>query len=166
MKRTGSILFAVTVLVMANTPDAAENSGAQHDHGRHGPHQHHHHDSLIDGAHITVTINPEARVSAVSNIPAPRVPCGEPAPLTVSVINEGFVTSPLQASVVGSGAGHVVLVFETSRLKGTARENREMKLRTIGSNPADVTIAFSISQEIGDLGGRDRVHLLVRCDGS
>jgi hypothetical protein len=131
--------------------------------GPDGHSEHHHGPAADEDAHIVVTINPEARVSAVRRHSVPRSACGSPAPLRVHIVNQGFVTAPLKARLVGDGPRHVALDFEDHRLTGRPEEARQMRLTSIGSNPADVTIAFSISEETGDLGGRDRVHLLVAC---
>lgn len=130
----------------------------------HGQGHHHGHSAAeADGAHIIVTINPEARVSVVrQKTPAPQS-CGERQSLLVKVVNQSFVSAPLQARIVGDGGRYVALHFESTRLHGGREETRTLHLVPRGPDPADVTIAFSISRETGDLGGRDRVHLFVRC---
>src|SRR5437667_226382 len=51
---------------------------------------------------IKITINPEARVSVIlaAALPPPAR-CGTPAALLVKIIDQGFVTSRLEAEVVG-----------------------------------------------------------------
>ena len=125
----------------------------------------HHHESLPPGnAQIVVSINPEARVSAVlaAPLPAPSA-CGSATELKIKVINQGFITAPLRASIVGDGASRVSLHMESAKLSGNAEDHRTLHLIPLGSDPVDVTIAFSIDKNIGDLGGRDRVHFVVRC---
>jgi hypothetical protein len=48
-------------------------------------------------------------------------------------------------------------------LSGETEESRMLHLLPLGPDPVDVTIAFGIDKNIGDLGGRDRVHFVVRC---
>ncbi len=124
-----------------------------------------HPDPLAPGdAQIVVTINPEARVSAVLDAPLPASgTCGSATALKVKVINQGFVTAPLRASIVGDGVKHVVVQMDDTKLSGEPQESRTLHLIPLRSDAVDVTIAFSIDKNIGDLGGRDRVHFLVRC---
>ena len=151
------------VMLVASAP--LQHDHAQQDHGQHDHHQHGHPGKAdaAAAAELIVTINPEARVSVAKGLPIPVVPCGTEAPVRVRVINQGFVTAPLVATLDPVGERHVALRFTPARLSGRLDESQEMGLVSIGSNPAEVTIAFSISQEIGDLGARDRTHLLVAC---
>src|SRR5262249_30812631 len=92
--------------------------------------------------------------------------CGSATALKVKVINQSFITAPLRAAIVGDGARYISLHMEGTRLTGKAEDNRTLHLIPLGPDPVDVTIAFSIDKNIGDLGGRDRVHFLLRCQGS
>lgn len=56
--------------------------------------------------------------------------------------------------------------MDSAKLSGLADENRALHLIPLGPNAVDITIAFSLDTNIGDLGGRDRVHLLLRCTPS
>lgn len=125
----------------------------------------HHHEALPPGkAQIVLTINPEARVSAVMAAPlqAPGA-CGSPTELKIKVINQGFITAPLRASIVGDDTSRVSLHMDGAKLSGKTDDFRTLHLIPLGPDPVDVTIAFSIDKNIGDLGGRDRVHFVVRC---
>ena len=129
-------------------------------------HPEHRHERVVPAgdAQIIVIINPEARVSAAIGAPLPPpVKCGEAAELKIKVVNQGVVTAPLMATLVGDGSKHVDLHMEKSKLTGAPEEGRALHLIPTGPDAADVTIAFSLDRNIGDLGGRDRVHLLVRC---
>jgi len=145
-------------LAAALAVSKAMSSQAQHD--DHAAHEHH----RPSDAQIVVTINPEARVSAVigAPLPAPQI-CGSPLALNIKVINQGFVTAPLRAAIAGDHHMQVTLVTDDAKLSGAREENRLLALTAQGSAPVDVTIAFSIDDTIGDLAGRDRVHLLIHC---
>lgn len=128
-------------------------------------HSHHHHAAPPAGdAQIVVTINPEARVSAIVAAPLPPpAPCGEATELKVKIVNQGVVTAPLRARLVEDGARYAALHMDAAKLSGRLEDTRLLHLIPLGAAPVDLTLAFSIDNNIGDLGGRDRVHLLVRC---
>lgn len=112
---------------------------------------------------IIVTINPEARVSVIRVGPSLRAPRdGGPIRVPVRVINKGLVTAPLRAVLLRPGHESVEVSLAGGPLGGAPQESLELELRAIGGDPLDVTIAFEISAEGGDLAGRDRVHLLLR----
>jgi hypothetical protein len=128
-------------------------------------HTHHGATSAPSDAQIVVTINPEARVSAVLGAPLPApAACGSATALNVRVINQGFVTAALRASIIGDGVSSVALQMESGKLSGESNDSRTLHLITLGPDPVDVTVAFRIDKNIGDLGGRDRIHLLLRCN--
>src|SRR5262245_34493650 len=112
-------------------------------------------------AQIVVTINAEARVSAVARAPLPApAPCGSPTRLAVQVINHRFITAPLRAVIAGDAARLVTIHMDGSKLTGRSEESRNLGLIPSGHDPVDLTIAFSIDNNIGDLGGRNRVHFI------
>lgn len=138
--------------------------GMQDPHAAHGEgdHRNHHHPAPAGDAHIIVTINPEARVSAVrAGSPEPGI-CGQPQDLRVRVVNQGFVTAPLRVALAGDGAANAELRADGAQLSG-ADEERVLQLVPKGPAPVDLTIVFAVSDEVGDLGMRDRVHLYLRC---
>jgi hypothetical protein len=112
---------------------------------------------------ITLTINPEARLSAtvIGTVPA-TIPCARPITLPISVINQAFVTASLEAVVV-DGDDTVTLDFTPDRLTGASRENRNLHLIVSTTELVDITLAFKIQGDVPDLGGRDRIHFLMRC---
>jgi hypothetical protein len=112
---------------------------------------------------IIVTINPEGRVSAaiVGALPPPAA-YGAPVELAVAVVNHGFSTGRLEARLVGSPAAAATLDFHPEPLKGAPLERRTLRVTLTGGAPADLTIAFSLRNESPDLGGRDRIHMLLR----
>jgi hypothetical protein len=117
-----------------------------------------------DDPPIKITINPEARVSVVmaGALPSP-VPCGTVADFPVKIVNQAFVTSQLEAEVVGDIPPAVTLDFHPAPLKGVPEELRMLHLTLTKPGVIDLTLAFRAHNEIPDLGGRDRVHFLLRC---
>jgi hypothetical protein len=112
---------------------------------------------------IKITINPEARVSVtLAGALPPAAACGTAADLVVAIVNQGFVTSRLEAELVGAPAG-VTLDFHPEPLKGIPEELRIMHITLTNPGATDLTIAFRAHNEIPDLGGRDHVHFLLRC---
>jgi len=117
-------------------------------------------------APITITINPEARVSVVlaGALPTPA-PCGMPADLAVKIVNQGFLTSKLEAEFVGDVPAGATLEFHPEPLKGVPEEQRTLRITLARPGPTDVSIAFRSHNNAPDLGGRDRVHFLMSCLG-
>lgn len=113
---------------------------------------------------ITVTINPEARVSVVLTGPMPApVSCGSAADFSIRILNHGFVTSRLEAAFVGDVPEGVNLDFKPAPLKGLREEVRHLRIILTKPSATDLTIAFRVHNETPDLGGRDRVHFLMHC---
>lgn len=113
---------------------------------------------------ITVTINPEARVSATFGgaIPSPVI-CGSPTVLRVRIVNQGSVTSRLEAEFVGSVPVGTALAFHPEPLTGAPEEFRDLRITLIAPGLSDLTVAFRSHNEAPDIGGRDRVHFLMHC---
>ncbi len=112
---------------------------------------------------IKVTINPEGRVSVAFLGPlTPPAVCGTPVALAVRIVNLGFITGRLEARLVGAPAG-AELEFGSQPLNGTPAEVRPLRLTLQSPGTTDLTIAFRIRNESPDLGGRDRIHLLIQC---
>ena len=117
-----------------------------------------------DDPPIKITINPEARVSVVlAGALPPPASCGTVTELPVKIINQGFVTARLEAEVAGDAPAGVTLDFHPQPLKGVPEELRTLRITLTKPGPADLTIAFKAHNEIPDLGGRDRIHFLMRC---
>jgi hypothetical protein len=115
-------------------------------------------------APIQVTINPEARVSVAFSGRMPTAsPCGQPTDFLVSVLNRGFVTAKLEARLVGDAPPGVKFEFRSEPLTGVTKETRTLKITLINAGPTDITIAFTTHNNVPDLAGRDRVHLLLLC---
>jgi hypothetical protein len=82
--------------------------------------------------------------------------------LPVLVVNQGFVTAQLEAELVDAPAG-VTLEFHPDPLKGVPEELRKLQITLTKPGTTDLTVAFKAHNEIPDLGGRDRIHFLMRC---
>lgn len=151
-------------LVMAIALAASELALAHaQDHG----HRHGHHPtetSASSEAPIKITINPQARVSVSrgGELP-PAAACGHAMELPVKIVNQGFVTTSLEASLVDSVPESIGLEFPMEPLKGTREERRILRVTLKKPGLLDITIAFRARNDISDLGGRDRIHLLIRC---
>lgn len=148
------MMYALVLFALAGATGQARAEGHVDRHGL----------GSAGDAQIVVTINPEARVSAIIGAPMPPPPkCGEPIELKVGIVNQGFVTAPLRAAIIGDIKGRVALHLEATKLNGAAEDTRLLHLIPLSSSATDVTVGFSIDNNIGDLGGRDRVYLLLRC---
>jgi hypothetical protein len=91
------------------------------------------------------------------------VPCGTPTDLRVRIVNQGFVTAPLEAHLVGNAPPGLVLEFQHTPLTGAPEEFRQLRLTLARPGSTDVTIAFRARHHEPDLAGRNRVHFLLRC---
>lgn len=119
--------------------------------------------ALPGDAPITITINPEGRVSVTLGrvLPSPS-PWGIPVEFGVRIVNQGFVTGRLEARLVGNPPADATLDFHPEPLKGVPQETRTLRITLANAAQADLTIAFRLHNEVPDLGGRDRIHLLMR----
>jgi hypothetical protein len=116
-----------------------------------------------DNTPITITINPEARLSvAITGAMPSKAPCGTPITLPVTIVNQGFVTARIDAALVDADPT-VSLDFDAYSLKGLPLERRRLRLTLSKPGLLDITLAFREHNDIPDLGGRDRIHFLMRC---
>jgi uncharacterized membrane protein len=115
-------------------------------------------------AAINIMINPEARISVSrGTLPLPAVACGHTMQLPVKISNQGFVTAPLQVTLVNSIPEGVDLKFTSESLKGISEEIRILKVTLTKPEPVDITLSFRAENDIPDLGGGNRIHLMLRC---
>jgi hypothetical protein len=115
-------------------------------------------------AMIVVTVNPEVRVSAeLAGIWPPRIACGKPVQLPLKVLNQAFLTSRLEARLVGQSPAGVALELDRRPLSGALEEMRTLRITVPTAKTVDLTVAFRAPAESPDLGGRDRVHFVLRC---
>jgi hypothetical protein len=148
----------VIALATAGLPLAyAQNQERRHDH-------HATRVSAPIAVPITITINPEARVSvAETGELSQTIACDRTVELPVKIVNEGAVTAPLEASLVAPPEG-VSLVFTQESLSGAQEERRILRVTLKRKAKfVSITIAFRAKHDISDLGGRDRIHVLLRC---
>lgn len=114
-------------------------------------------------AHISITINPEARVSVGrGSEPVPEAGPDGTVELQLHIINHGFLTAPLEARLVGLVPEGAKVDFAPQPLTGAREEQRLLRVRLARPGLADVTISFRAMNDMIDLGGRDRVHFLLR----
>lgn len=161
------IIVAVTaVTVLTLTPAAAQDQEQQHENHNADEHAHHHAEAdKPTDAPIKITINPEARVSVIraGELP-PAAVCGQAMELSVKIVNQGFVTAPLEATLVDSIPAGVRVEFSAKPLTGMREEHRVLLVTLEKPEYLDITVAFRAKNDIPDLGGRDRIHLLLRCE--
>ena len=69
----------------------------------------------------------------------------------------------LEAELVDDVPPGVKLDFHPVPLKGVPEELRVLRITLTQAGPVDLTIAFRAHNVVPDLGGRDRVHFLMRC---
>lgn len=124
----------------------------------------HPHSKPANTAPITITINPESRVSATVSRPFPSVQCGSLTNIPIGIINQSFSTLRLEASLVGdSPSSEVAIDFHPEPLKGTPKESLSLGIMLSRPGPVDITISFGARRVAHDLGGRDRIHFMMRC---
>jgi hypothetical protein len=113
---------------------------------------------------IKITINPEARVSVIlaGALPPPAA-CGTAVDLRVKIINQGFVTSRLEAEFIGDKSEGTTLDFNPEPLRGVPEEQRDLRITLIKPGSTDLTLSFRTHNNAPDLGGRDRIHFLMHC---
>ena len=117
-----------------------------------------------DATTLQITINPESRVSVarIGELPVPTR-CGTPLAILVSIVNRGFFTESLDATWAGSPVEGGTISWAPLPMSGAPRETRVLRVSWSQPGPVDVTIAFKARGDRPDLGGRDRVHLLLSC---
>lgn len=153
--RIGAIL--VFSLVWA-PPLAAQSADMGHDHHRAMSNM------SVHQAPIEISINPEARVSVALGAPMPaRNTCGQPITLPVRIVNDSFITASLEARLVGNVPSGVTIDFRPKPLTGQSEDERKITIFLTEPGTKDLTISFKARNDIPDLGGRDRVHFLMKC---
>lgn len=110
---------------------------------------------------IAVTINPEARVSAMLTGAA----LGEPMrddwhKIDIAILNEGFVTGPL--AIEAEPASGVLFDLPVHELTGQRRQDGAFFVCLTTVSVADVTLTFRALSAIGGLANHNTIHLLLR----
>lgn len=149
-------LLALVTILLLPIVTSAQDKGHAHQHALQA--------ISANDAPIEITINPEDRVSATTAGPVPRsAACGTAVEWRVRIVNEGFLTSRLEAEFVGLVPAGVALDFRPDPLRGVPEELRSLYITLTKPGPTDLTIAFKAHNMIPDLGGRDHLHFLISC---
>jgi hypothetical protein len=80
--------------------------------------------------------------------------------IPVKTVNHGFVTAPLEASLVDQLPPGVRAELSPELLKGIAEERRTLRVTLTKAGPTDIAVSFRARNDIPNLGGRDRVSFL------
>ena len=116
---------------------------------------------------IKITINPEARVSvSLGGTLPPPAECGKSAEIPVKIINQGFVTAPVVATLVDAASNDVLIEFYRAPLLGVPEERRVLRVTVTKPGLVDLTVSFRARNDTPDLRGRDRIHFLLTCTQS
>jgi len=118
----------------------------------------------LPALYVALTINPEARVSALLvGVASKPANCRDPIELPIQVQNRGFATFRLLAYLPDAIPTSVALDLPPEPLTGATAEHRILRITLTEARTIDLTIAFRVPGDKPDLGGRDRIHLLIRC---
>ncbi|WP_152361772.1 hypothetical protein [Microlunatus speluncae] len=111
---------------------------------------------------LVVTINPEGRVEAARTDVAldPARP-GEWASVAVAVINQGYVTGPLQLR--WSTLPGVEVDAPDTELTGAPRQDTRFRVRLTRPGGADLTLRFWALGSLGGLANKNTAFLYLRC---
>ncbi|MGP6176250.1 hypothetical protein ACTU6U_02985 [Microbacterium sp. A196] len=119
-------------------------------------------DSLVDGG-ITLSVNPEARVYASRHRPGVlEARRGAVVSVPVGISNSGFVSAPMRAVLISPADGSVEVRWSATPLDGRPTEHRTLELLVHTEGFTEVTLSFCLPFDSPDLGGRDRVRLVIR----
>ncbi|MFF0265435.1 hypothetical protein [Kribbella sp. NPDC004536] len=111
-------------------------------------------------APIAVTINPEARVNvARSGAPVGTLTPGAWHTISVTVVNDGFVTGPL--AVEAEPVRGLELDLTVADLTGAPRQDAGFRVRLDEPTVVDVTLTFRALGALGGLANHSTVNLLL-----
>lgn len=114
----------------------------------------------VEDAAFVVTINPEGRVEAArTELPVAPVRPGEWAEIDVAVLNQGYVTGPLQLR--WSRLPGLEVDAPDTELTGAARQDTRFRVR-LDAGAADVTLRFWALGALGGLANKNTAQLYVR----
>jgi len=119
---------------------------------------------LARNAHIQISINPEARITArrTEAIASPTE-CSKPSTWLIRIINEGYVTAPLYVGVSASSAPTKAVIAQ-DRLTGATVEYRLMRLIVSSARPQEeIAIAFSLGSRSSNTGVLAELPVLSTC---
>ena len=111
---------------------------------------------------IQVTVNPEARVSAVRANDLRRW-TDESGTLRLPVLihNQANVTMTLVAFLIAPTPETVTMNFGPHRLDGSGQQSHTLAIVHRSKDPVDVTLGFQLEHLSPDLGGRNIIHFVT-----
>jgi hypothetical protein len=113
-------------------------------------------------AAFTVTINPEGRVEARrTDVEVEALRPGEWATIGIAVVNQGYVTGPLQLR--WSTVPGVEVDASDTQLTGAPGQNTEFRVRLTEPAAADLTLRFWALGALGGLANKNTSYLYLRC---
>lgn len=111
---------------------------------------------------LSVTINPEARVEAHrTEVALDPLRPGEWSTVPVAIVNQGFVTGPLQmrwATMPG-----VDVDAQDFELTGAPTQDAQFRVRIAEPHDADITVRFWALGALGGLANKNTASLYLRC---
>lgn len=113
-------------------------------------------------AAFVVTINPEGRVEAArTDVEVGRLQPGAWADVPVLVVNQGYVTGPLQ--VRWTGVPGLDVDAPDTELTGAPTQDGWFRIRLAEPGAVDLTVRFWAIGSLGGLANKNTAHLYVRC---
>jgi hypothetical protein len=113
-------------------------------------------------AAFVVTINPEGRVEARrTDVEVEALRPGEWATVGVAIVNQGYVTGPLQLR--WSTVPGVEVEAPDTELVGEPRQDTEFRVRLAEPGAADLTLRFWALGALGGLANKNTAYLYLRC---
>ena len=111
---------------------------------------------------FAVTINPEARVNVDrTDVSVDTLRPGDWTIIPVAVVNEGYVTGPLQLrwSIVPG----VEIDASDTELTGAPVQDAQFRIRLTEPHDADLTLRFWALGALGGLANKNTTSLYLRC---
>jgi hypothetical protein len=116
-------------------------------------------------AAFAVTINPEGRVEAHrTDVEVEALRPGEWATIGVAVVNQGYVTGPLQLR--WSTVPGVEVDAPDVELTGAPSQDAEFRVRLAEPVAADLTLRFWALGTLGGLANKNTAYLYLRCQAA
>ena len=113
-------------------------------------------------AAFVITINPEGRVEAVrTDVAVDALRPGEWATIKVAVVNQGYVTGPLQLR--WSTLPGVEVDAPDTQLTGAPSQDTQFRVRLAAPAAADLTLRFWALGTLGGLANKNTSYLYLRC---
>jgi hypothetical protein len=113
-------------------------------------------------AAFVVTINPEGRVEvARTDVAVDVLRPGEWVRIPVAVVNQGYVTGPLQMR--WSALPGVEVEAPDAQLSGEPMQETEFRVRMIEPGGVDLTVRFWALGALGGLANKNTSYLYLRC---